>query len=295
MSPGSASGRWLKGLVSLLVDVQRRLDEDLDLGSLASRFGYSPFHFHRLFSTTLGETPKTHVNRLRLERAAYLLAITDEPILGVGLSVGFKGHETFSRAFRRRFGYSPSGYRQAARRSQQERLERNQAFRGDGCWLSEVRFERWPATPVLSIRRLGLYSEVDPTSCAGLWDELVQWAGRSGVPCRDLRLGLFPDDPGMTPGALQQSDICIPIERAVEGSGGIRCMDLAGGVYGVIEHIGPYLTVDQAYRNVADGVRRSGLYTFTEGPPIQIFRTPANEGDPAHGHSQVCFPVRRKR
>jgi AraC-like DNA-binding protein len=42
-----------------------------------------------------------------LEKAAYKLQITDEPIFDVCLSVGFKNHETFTRAFRRYFGASP--------------------------------------------------------------------------------------------------------------------------------------------------------------------------------------------
>src|SRR5215216_1963430 len=108
----------LRDVTPLLIDVQHRLDADINLEALARQFGYSPFHFHRVFSKTVGETPKQHVDRLRLERAAYKLAITDDSVLDIALSVGFKNHETFSRAFKRAFGYTPRDYRRACKAAQ---------------------------------------------------------------------------------------------------------------------------------------------------------------------------------
>src|SRR5215216_6047705 len=93
-----ASENPLREVIPLLIGVQSNLDQDISLESLARQYGYSPFHFHRFFSKAVGETPKQHVGRLRLERAAYKLAITAETILEIALSVGFKNHETFSRA-----------------------------------------------------------------------------------------------------------------------------------------------------------------------------------------------------
>src|SRR5688572_6286599 len=94
----------IQELIPLLIDVQDHLDREISLGSLARQYGYSPFHFHRFFSSAVGETPKQHIDRLRLERAAYKLAITGETVLAIALGVGFNNHETFSRAFKRAFG-----------------------------------------------------------------------------------------------------------------------------------------------------------------------------------------------
>jgi AraC-like DNA-binding protein len=115
MSPGATAGSSFHEMIPLLIEVQRSLDRDLNLESLARKFGYSPFHFHRLFSSVVGETPKKYVERLRLEKAAYKLQITDEPVLDVCLSVGFKNHETFARAFKRHFGASPRDCRKTAK------------------------------------------------------------------------------------------------------------------------------------------------------------------------------------
>jgi AraC family transcriptional regulator len=289
-----AAPKAIGDVIPLLIDVKQNLDGDISLHSMARKFGASPFQFHRWFSTVVGETPRQHVARLRLERAAYKLAITEDSILDVGLSVGFKAHETFSRAFRRCFDCSPSHYRRTIKAALRERMERNRAFRGDGCELSQVRFETLPSMPLLAIRRLGAYSGFDPTSRESLWSELIGWAEQNGVAYTAVRMGLFPDDPNLTPKAMQQADLCIPIQSPAAGTDRIRCIALAGGTYGVIDHFGPYSTVDQAYRTVADGIRRSGRYVLREDPPVQMFLAVAVGGDPAANHSQVCFPVRRK-
>lgn len=98
----------LEEMIPLLIQVQRDLDQELDLEALAKRFGYSVFHFHRLFKENVGETPRQYVQRLRLEKAAYKLMISAESILDISLATGFKNHETFARAFRKRFACTPS-------------------------------------------------------------------------------------------------------------------------------------------------------------------------------------------
>ena len=283
-----------RDLASLLVRVEQMYDGDAKLDSVAKAFEASPFHFHRVFSKAVGETPKRYVERLRLERAAYRLAITEDTVLDIGISVGFATHETFSRAFRRSFGRSPSDYRRAAKAAQLRRMEQNRAFRGDGCFLSEVRFEDARPTWLLAIRHIGAYADIEPESGGRLWTELQDWARRHGVAAAPVRLGLFPDDPGLTPPALQQCDICIPIEAPTPPDERIRCIELAGGAYGVIEHWGPYRTVDQAYRNLADGIRRTGGYAFREGPPAHVFHLFEPDHD-ADSHAEVRFPVKRVR
>lgn len=287
----------MREVIPLLMDVQSRLDEDVTLGELARRYGYSPFHFHRFFTRTVGETPKRHVDRLRLERAAYKLAITAEPVLEVALSVGFRNHETFSRAFRRAFGYSPTGYRRACRAAQAKRLQRNRSFRGDGCVLSEFRFVSLPPTTLLAIRHYGAYSELPVPFTEGdaLWNELVTWAGRKSIACRPLAFLICYDDPTLTPKALQRCDACIPVSGEVEARGRIRRLDFAGGRYGGVEHAGPLPTIAQAYYHCADGIRRSTRYVFDVGPPVQIYRKVHIGGDPAANLTEVYFPVRSAR
>jgi hypothetical protein len=66
-----------------------------------------------------------------------------------------------------------------------------------------------------------------------------------------------------------------------------------GGLYAGAEHVGPHATIDQAYRHVADEIRRSAEVTFKVGPPVQIFRYLGS--DPRLHRTEVYFPVARQR
>jgi AraC family transcriptional regulator len=99
--------------------------EPLDLQTLARRAGLSPYHYLRVFSSSLGVTPHQYLVRRRLGRAAQLLADEDRAVTGVALETGFADLSNFVRSFHRAAGVSPGGYRRAARGDRkifQERL-----------------------------------------------------------------------------------------------------------------------------------------------------------------------------
>jgi AraC family transcriptional regulator len=72
---------------------------------------FSRRQFHRLTVQLTGETPGAHQRRLRLDRGAWLLLTSRTKILDIALETGFESHETFTRAFRTRFGITPSAFR----------------------------------------------------------------------------------------------------------------------------------------------------------------------------------------
>jgi len=147
---------------------------------------------------------------------------------------------------------------------------------------------------MLAIRRHGAYADCpmpfQPNDT--LWSALIDWAKRKDLPYRPLAVAISYDDPTVTPHALQRLDACIPVAGEVTTEGTIRRLDFAGGRYFGIEHAGPLSTIDQAYRGVADGIRRSQRYVFDEGPPIQIYRRVHVGGDPSANLTEVYFPVR---
>jgi AraC family transcriptional regulator len=287
--------RSIDGIAPLLVGVQTNPERDISLDSLAREWGYSPSHFHRLFTETVGETPRAHVQRVRLERAALRVAVGEEAIIDIALAVGYRNHETFTRAFRRIFGMTPAAYRRAARCAQKARMERTRTFRGDGCTLSETSFLTLKPMTLLAVRRIGPYRDFSnlPPFSAGdsFWPRIVAHAEKRGIAWRRVPIVISYDNPDWTPPHLQHLDACLPVTGDAPEGDKVARIEFAGGLYGAIEHSGPYETIDQAYRGVADGIRRSGRFEFREGPPLQIFRRWTTRGDPTENLTEIYFPV----
>lgn len=88
------------------------LEERLDGASLARRFGVSRSHLCRAFGAATGSGLQSFIRESRLERAAHLLLENPElEVLEVALRTGFQSHPHFTRCFLRRFGKTPSAYR----------------------------------------------------------------------------------------------------------------------------------------------------------------------------------------
>jgi len=87
------------------------LHQDLSVEALASRAFVCGRHFSRRFKRVFGSTPAAFVEDLRLNEARRLLSSGTSAIEGLAESVGFRSADSFRRAFERRFGITPTGYR----------------------------------------------------------------------------------------------------------------------------------------------------------------------------------------
>ncbi|VVE87928.1 helix-turn-helix domain-containing protein [Pandoraea bronchicola] len=98
-----------------LARIDARLQADLttppDTATLAQEAGMSVRHFHDCFVAMTGETPHRHLMRLRLARAASLLAANDATLADIALDVGFNDQSALTHAFRQHYGQTPAAWR----------------------------------------------------------------------------------------------------------------------------------------------------------------------------------------
>lgn len=85
--------------------------DDLSVGSLAARAGYSERHLTRLFLDEIGETPARYVQRVRIDVARRRLEESSDPVDAIASTAGFGSAETLRRTFVREVGIPPSAYR----------------------------------------------------------------------------------------------------------------------------------------------------------------------------------------
>lgn len=87
----------------------------MTLDDLADHFGYSSNYISRTIKKFTGKPFKEVVGQMRLARAAERLRWSNESVEKIGEELGYYDRSHFNRAFKKRYGVSPSEYRVQAR------------------------------------------------------------------------------------------------------------------------------------------------------------------------------------
>ena len=103
--PGDARQRRAMALI------ERSLDQEIAVESLARAVGVSHNQLTRIFRTTLGETVIGYIRRRRVERAVHLLTATDLPVSTIGARVGIPDPQAFNKTVRAIAGRAPREFR----------------------------------------------------------------------------------------------------------------------------------------------------------------------------------------
>ena len=102
---------WQQRIVTAYIDT--RVAESIPLATLAQLARLSPYHFCRAFKQTFGVPPhRYHTNR-RIEHAKALLATRAHSVTEIGLTVGYNETSSFTAAFRKAAGLTPSAYQRS--------------------------------------------------------------------------------------------------------------------------------------------------------------------------------------
>ena len=292
----------------VVAHIDRHLEEALDLDTLAAVAHFSSFHFHRLFRAWTGETLGDYLRRRRVETGA--LRLVTQPgssVLEVALAVGFGSGEAFARAFKLRFGASPSAWRaargSAERNSGQGERSLDQAAGGVGLEHG------FPATPVIEDTTMNAsvsLIDLPPTAVAyhrytgpygppveRFWRERVApWMAENDLFNR-VRYGIVHDDSTITDAAQCRYDACVVADPGEVLSGQPMRTVLPGGRHACARFEGTVDDIDAAWQRLLAGwLPASGLQL--DARPL-VARYPVDaKHDPQSGifECDLCIPVR---
>jgi AraC family transcriptional regulator len=99
---------WQQRLVGAYIE--EHLSEQISLATLAQLVRLSPYYFCRAFKQSFGVPPHRFHTSRRIEHAKILLAGRKHSVTEIGLSVGYSETSSFTAAFRKITGQTPSSY-----------------------------------------------------------------------------------------------------------------------------------------------------------------------------------------
>lgn len=226
--------------------ISGHLNEPLDLIRLAEVAGLSPKHWHRVFTSAFGETLAAFVKRVRMQRAAFLLANTPGSITEIAAACGYPNVSSFTRAFAAAYDMPPGRYRISGRHTEFRRAHRefdSHAF--------DVEIRTIDRIECLAVPHRGTFVRIDEA-----FHDLQVWSAANGHEAEPSQmLGVFLSDPSQTPDAELRSLACIPRPFDVigppaplsDGAAEIIEHTVEGGTYAILPHFGPYADMPAKY------------------------------------------------
>ncbi|MDD3193878.1 MAG: GyrI-like domain-containing protein [Oscillospiraceae bacterium] len=102
---------WITGIQRALDYTEAHLTEEIDYEAAAKAAYSSSFHFQRMFSLLCGFTLGDYIRMRRLALAAEDLTCTADKVIDIAYKYGYDTPESFSRAFTRFHGITPTAAR----------------------------------------------------------------------------------------------------------------------------------------------------------------------------------------
>ena len=89
--------------------IDKNITDNINVGLIAEKAGYSAYHFSRIFSGSAGISLIAYVTWRKLQFALYDIS-KGEKIIDTAVKYGFETHGGFTKAFKKCFGFPPSLY-----------------------------------------------------------------------------------------------------------------------------------------------------------------------------------------
>ena len=231
--------------------IDSHLANPFTLEELSCVAHFSKYHFNRIFTRVVGESPFHYILRLRLEKSASLIMYSSHRSLtDIASECGFSDLSIFSRNFKKHFNVSPSAFK----KSNLSQIDRNLLqFKPaiDIYFCSMSKTNKWKSSmeviknveirtldkmTVAYNRNFGPYvgNDVLYQQHRG---ELFAWAASKDLLRNDNfnYLIIYHDNPNVALNETQRMSLSVTIPSDVETEGVIGKMDVEKGKYLICE------------------------------------------------------------
>jgi AraC family transcriptional regulator len=230
----SCTAHYARCITRVLKHIETHLDEDLSVDALSAVANFSPHHFHRQFTAYTGLGVGQLVRLLRLRRASMQLVFNPGAnISDIAYDARFANAESFSRAFKKETGQSPTDFRRQPRWAPwQFRTVLNIRQEHSDMQVDIIDF---PETLIAALEHHGpenlTYNTVE---------KFIKWRKANGLgPSTGNTYGLHYTDPATTPPEEYRLDICLSVaEPVAKNPQGVLTKTIPAGRCAHVRHIG---------------------------------------------------------
>ncbi len=300
--------------------IENNLSEELNLEKIARISCFSPFHFHRIFSSVMNETLNKFIQRVRIEKAAWILR--DNPrttVADVCYTYGFSSPSVFSRCFRERFGISATEWRELSEKeiskickqiSKNDKHSINQSSYFANVFVvdffnnkwsvkmensqfgTEVSVKEFSDKHVAYVRHIGPY-QGDGNLFEGLFKKLFKWAGPRGLINENAEvMSVYHDNPDITDHSKLRLSICITVPSDTKTDSDIGLMEIPGGKYAVGRFELGEKDYENAWKMMYGGWLPESGYQPEDKPAYEIYHNDPNSHPEGKHIVDICIPVK---
>ena len=274
---------YIQRINKVVAYINNHLDETLDLKKLANEAALSDFHFHRIFKALKGEAIGGYITRLRLEATARLLRYTTLTIEEIAFNIGYETPASLSKAFKKQYGISPTEYRT----NKDTYIMKKEIINPDLA-LKAPKIVTLEPKNLIYVALTGAYGSLDyGKTYEQLWAVIkAQKLFTKGIES----ICISYDDPKITEGSLQRSDVCLAIHKPATPQEEVSCKTLAGGKYAVFFYQGSYENLSQVYDTAVRWVI-DHQYTLREEPFFEKYLNDARRTPKEKLKTEIYIPI----
>ena len=274
---------YVQRINKVVAYINNHLDETLELKTLANEAALSDFHFHRIFKALKGEAIGGYITRLRLEATARLLRYTALTIEEIAFNIGYETPASLSKAFKKQYGISPTEYRT----NKDTYIMKKEIINPDLA-LKAPKIVTLEPKNLIYVALTGAYGSLDyGKAYEQLWAVIkAQKLFTKGIES----ICISYDDPKITEGSLQRSDICLAIHKPATPQQEVSCKTLAGGKYAVFFYQGSYENLSQVYDTAVRWVI-DHEYTLREEPFFEKYLNDARRTPKEKLKTEIYIPI----
>mgnify|MGYP000883904009 FL=1 len=274
---------YVQRINKVVAYINNHLDETLELKTLANEAALSDFHFHRIFKALKGEAIGGYITRLRLEATARLLRYTALTIEEIAFNIGYETPASLSKAFKKQYGISPTEYRT----NKDTYIMKKEIINPDLA-LKAPKIVTLEPKNLIYVALTGAYGSLDyGKAYEQLWAVIkAQKLFTKGIES----ICISYDDPKITEGSLQRSDVCLAIHKSATPQEEVSCKTLAGGKYAVFFYQGSYENLSQVYDTAVRWVI-DHEYTLREEPFFEKYLNDARRTPKEKLKTEIYIPI----